>query len=195
LSMTQGFHRWPLAGGLGSPLYQMWPWRANPGAGAQRASGMMEGGVRHCLHGGAGRERNSKSRTKAKLLPPPAATLRVVLEFEFLSRIIASMQSMTRCRRGRRLSPMCKNQDCSCQNHRLAVPLESDRSVRTALPSLPAAAKQSRRRLSGLSVDCLVAAPRRMIHSPDLAMTEDDSDKTSHALTSTPSLLSRPPNV
>jgi hypothetical protein len=26
---------------------------------------MTEGGFPHCLHGGAGRERNSKSRTKA----------------------------------------------------------------------------------------------------------------------------------
>jgi hypothetical protein len=38
------------------------------------------------------RERNSKSRTTAKRSPPPAA-LRI-LEFEFLSRIIAGRQSM-----------------------------------------------------------------------------------------------------
>jgi hypothetical protein len=32
LSMTQGFHRWPIAGGRVSPLYQMSPECANPGA-------------------------------------------------------------------------------------------------------------------------------------------------------------------
>jgi hypothetical protein len=44
------------------------------------------------------RERNSKSRTTAKPSPPPAVVRRTILEFEFLSRIIASMQSMRWCR-------------------------------------------------------------------------------------------------
>jgi hypothetical protein len=59
---------------------------------------MTEGGFPHCLHGGAGRERNSKSRTTAKPSPPSAVVRRTILEFEFLSRIIASMQSMRWCR-------------------------------------------------------------------------------------------------
>jgi hypothetical protein len=36
---------------------------------------MTEGGFPHCLHGGAGRERNSKSRTTAKPSPPIAVSL------------------------------------------------------------------------------------------------------------------------
>jgi hypothetical protein len=51
-----------------------------------------EGGFLHWLLGGAKRERKSKTRTTA-LRSPPEAALRV-LEFDFLSRTIASKQSM-----------------------------------------------------------------------------------------------------
>ena len=62
----------------------------------------------HCLHGGAERERNSKSRFafqatahSSSLLTADTCqqwrrSLWIDLEFEFLSRIIASMQSMRR---------------------------------------------------------------------------------------------------
>jgi hypothetical protein len=51
-----------------------------------------------------GRERNSKSRMR-ECAPPPAAALRAVLEFAFLSREIAFSQSMTGRRRSRRAAP------------------------------------------------------------------------------------------
>jgi hypothetical protein len=46
----------------------------------------------------SGRERNSKSRIAFQATAEGGDHFVVVLEFEFLSRIIASMQSMTYCR-------------------------------------------------------------------------------------------------
>src|ERR1700722_16100484 len=63
---------------------------------------MTEGGFLHCLHGGAGREGKSEARTGARPAASGGDYFVVVLEFEFLSRIIASMQSMRCCRRSRR---------------------------------------------------------------------------------------------
>jgi hypothetical protein len=67
------------------------------------------------------RESNSKSRTIAKRSPPPAVVpigrrktpvlqtgFGTILEFEFLSRIIASMQSMSGCRHNWRLFLICR---------------------------------------------------------------------------------------
>ena len=62
----------------------------------------IESRVLHYLHGGAERERNSKSRTITKRSPPSAVVRRTILEFKFLSRIIASMQTMNGYRHGRR---------------------------------------------------------------------------------------------
>jgi hypothetical protein len=63
---------------------------------------LIEGGFPRCLHGGAGRGRNSKSRIAVQATAEGGDHFVVVLEFEFLSRIIASMQSMTYCRCARR---------------------------------------------------------------------------------------------
>jgi hypothetical protein len=48
------------------------------------------------------RERNSKSRIAFQATASGGERFALVLEFEFLSRIIASMQSMRRCRHARR---------------------------------------------------------------------------------------------
>jgi hypothetical protein len=55
------------------------------------------------------RERNSKSRIAFQATAEGGDRFAIVLEFEFLSRIIAYMQSMRRCRHDRRLSHMCLN--------------------------------------------------------------------------------------
>src|SRR5579863_9469871 len=52
-----------------------------------------EGGLSHCLHGGA-RARDEFEVKETRSVPPPAAALRAVLEFEFLSRKIAAKPSM-----------------------------------------------------------------------------------------------------
>jgi hypothetical protein len=52
------------------------------------------------------RERNSKSRIAFQATAEGGERFALVLEFEFLSRIIASMQSMSGCRHKRRLSRM-----------------------------------------------------------------------------------------
>jgi hypothetical protein len=57
----------------------------------------IEGGFPHYLHGGAERERNSKSRITFQATASSGDRFAIILEFEFLSRIIASMQSMTCC--------------------------------------------------------------------------------------------------
>jgi hypothetical protein len=56
----------------------------------------IEGEVLHCLHGGAERGRNLKSRIVLRTTAEGGERFALVLEFKFLSRIIASMQSM-RC--------------------------------------------------------------------------------------------------
>jgi hypothetical protein len=78
--------------------------------------GTTESTSPHCLHGGAARGRHSKSRIAVRRPPissqladcvnlsAMATSLRLVLEFECLSRTMASMQSMSACRRRSRAS-------------------------------------------------------------------------------------------
>ena len=56
---------------------------------------MMGCGFRHCLHGGAEREKDSTSRIARRATAFGGDRFAVVLEFESFSRIIATMQSMT----------------------------------------------------------------------------------------------------
>jgi hypothetical protein len=77
--------------------------KALPQSLTASAPSQPESAFPHCLHGGAARERDSKS--KIVFLQATAEggdRIAVVLEFESFSRIIASMQSMRRCRHKRR---------------------------------------------------------------------------------------------
>jgi hypothetical protein len=94
LSEDDAFHLAPA--GLAPGLVAQPRWRS--AILAMSDSPADECGYLHCLLGGAERERNSKSRTTAPRSPPQAAAFQTVLEFEFLSRKIASKPSMERWR-------------------------------------------------------------------------------------------------
>jgi hypothetical protein len=68
---------------------------------------MVEGRFPHCLHGGAcAREEFEVKDKSVAFAASGGERFALVLEFEFLSRIIASMQSMSRCRHERRVAQM-----------------------------------------------------------------------------------------
>jgi len=76
-------------------------------------------GFRHCLLGGAGRERTLNSRMRERA-PPPAAASEAVLEFKVLSRRIAFKQSMP----SRGLRPLVSHVSEPGQFHARPRPLE-----------------------------------------------------------------------